>query len=159
MHLASVPDTAMKTKALKRIVVAVDFSEASHPVVDRAIAMAKLADGSVDLTHVREPFAYALTGGYVPAPGQEQVLVSWIDQSLANMRDHVVAAGLTCVTTSLEGAAAPTIVAHADRVGADLIVIGTHGRGALGHALLGSVAERVVQRAPCPVLVVPVRKP
>ena len=46
------------------------------------------------------------------------------------------------------------ICAAADELGVDLIVIGTHGRGGLSHALLGSVAEKVVRKAPCPVLTV-----
>jgi nucleotide-binding universal stress UspA family protein len=58
----------------------------------------------------------------------------------------------------VEGSAATEIVQRARDLAADLIVIGTHGRRGLAHALLGSVAERVVQRAPCPVLTVPFSK-
>jgi nucleotide-binding universal stress UspA family protein len=47
-------------------------------------------------------------------------------------------------------------VSHAEKTGADLIVIGTHGRGGIAHAVLGSVAERVVQKAKRPVLAVPI---
>jgi nucleotide-binding universal stress UspA family protein len=50
------------------------------------------------------------------------------------------------------------IVAYADKSAADLIVMGTHGRSGIGHAILGSVAERVVQHAHRPVLIVPFRK-
>jgi nucleotide-binding universal stress UspA family protein len=67
----------------------------------------------------------------------------------------VVAAGLACHTRSLEGRAAEEIVGRARELGAGLIVLGTHGRRGLAHMLLGSVAERVVQHAGCPVLTVP----
>jgi nucleotide-binding universal stress UspA family protein len=60
-----------------------------------------------------------------------------------------------CQSTSLEGFPPGEIVRHAKKTGADLIVVGTHGRTGIAHAVLGSVAERVVQRAGCLVLVVP----
>ena len=67
------------------------------------------------------------------------------------------AAGLRCETAMLVGRPDAEIVARATATGAELIVMGTHGRSGLAHALLGSVAERVVQHAPCPVLIVPKR--
>ena len=73
-------------------------------------------------------------------------------------RDRVKDAGVTVTTTTLSGRAAPEIVAHAKKTGVDLIVMGTHGRSGFQHALLGSVAERVVHHSPCPVLVVPMRE-
>ena len=66
--------------------------------------------------------------------------------------------GIPVEMTTLQGRAAPEIVAHAKKIGADLIVMGTHGRSGFQHALLGSVAERVVHHSPCPVLVVPARE-
>ena len=64
------------------------------------------------------------------------------------------AAGIDADTRTAFGATPTEICAAADELGADLIVIGTHGRGGLSHALLGSVAEKVVRKAPCPVLTV-----
>jgi nucleotide-binding universal stress UspA family protein len=81
----------------------------------------------------------------------------WIEDSLSRMQfsDRDV----PCTTSSLDGIPHKEIVDHAKKVGADLILIGTHGRSGLSHAVLGSVAERVVQRARRPVLVVPVGAP
>ena len=67
------------------------------------------------------------------------------------------AAGLRCETAMLVGRPDAEIVARANATGAELIVMGTHGRSGLAHALLGSVAERVVQHSPCPILIVPKR--
>jgi nucleotide-binding universal stress UspA family protein len=67
-------------------------------------------------------------------------------------------AGITCDVELMEGSAHVEIVAFAEKVGAELIVIGTHGRGGLAHAVLGSVTERVIHRATSPILVVPDRK-
>jgi len=57
-----------------------------------------------------------------------------------------------------QGSAAPEICSVARKGKYELIIMGTHGRGGMDYAMLGSVAERVVQRAPCPVLVVPTRR-
>lgn len=62
---------------------------------------------------------------------------------------------IPCSGASESGRTYTAIVDHAARIGAGLIVMGSHGRHGLGHLLLGSVAEKVVQNAPCPVLVIP----
>lgn len=73
------------------------------------------------------------------------------------LRSHVRSAGIdpdTVATRVIIGSAAAAIVAEQERGGADLILLGTRGRGAIGRALLGSVAGAVLRSAPCPVLVV-----
>lgn len=141
---------------MKKLLVAVDLSEPSKVVIETALRMALALDGSVELVHVREPFVYALAGQYGPSPQQEQALTDWIDRALAEASDRLNHARVPCVTTSLHGSPAREIVAHAEKIGADLIVVGTHGRGGLSHAVLGSVAERIVQKAKRPVLTVPI---
>jgi nucleotide-binding universal stress UspA family protein len=142
-------------KTIKKILVAVDLSEPSKEVIEAAGRLAAAVNGGIELVHVREPFVYALAGQYGPLPEQEQALLKWIDRTLANLSDELSRARIPCVTTSLEGSPAREIVAHAEKIGADLIVIGTHGRSGISHAVLGSVAERVVQKARRPVLTVP----
>jgi nucleotide-binding universal stress UspA family protein len=145
-------------KATKKIVVAVDLSTPSQKVMETALALATALDASIELVHVREPFVYALAGEYGPSQEQEQALVRWIDRELAQAGDRLNRASVPCVTTSLHGSPAREIVAHAEKVDADMIIVGTHGRGGITHAVLGSVAERVVQKARRPVLVVPVER-
>ena len=77
------------------------------------------------------------------------------DLELARRADRFMKAGLACTTKIVEGSASTAIAARGQEIGADLIVVGTHGRTGLAHAMLGSVAERVVRRASCPVLTVP----
>jgi nucleotide-binding universal stress UspA family protein len=144
--------------SMKKLLVAVDLSEPSKQVIETAVRLATALGGSVELVHVREPFVYAMAGQYGPSSEQEQALVAWIDRALAEAGDRLNQARVPCVTTSLYGSPAREIVAHADKIGADLIVVGTHGRGGLTHAVLGSVAERIVQKAKRPVLTVPVGK-
>ena len=143
-------------KSMKKLLVAIDLSEPSKQVIECALALARSLDGSIELVHVREPFVYAIAGQYGPSPEQEQALVDWVEQSLEEASGEISRARIPCVTTSLYGAPAREIVAHADKVGADLIVVGTHGRGGITHAILGSVAERIVQKAKRPVLAVPI---
>jgi universal stress protein A len=85
-------------------------------------------------------------------------LIAYIDLELSRRAERGVAAGLSCHTRMLEGSPATEIVQRAQEIGAGLIVIGTHGRRGLAHVMMGSVAERVVQRSVCPVLMVPFSK-
>jgi nucleotide-binding universal stress UspA family protein len=143
-------------KPIRKILIALDLSEPAKEVVEAGLSVARSLDASVEIVHVREPFVYAMLGDYGPTVQQEQALMTWIDRSLEEAANHALSYRVPCVTTSLHGSPAREIVSHAQKVGSDLIVVGTHGRGAVAHAVLGSVAERVVQRAGRPVLVVPV---
>ncbi len=66
--------------------------------------------------------------------------------------EHLADAGVVCQTDVLVGSPYLEIVRYAEAHDIDLIVLGTHGRGAISHALMGSVAEKIVRKAPCPVL-------
>jgi nucleotide-binding universal stress UspA family protein len=144
-------------KRPRRILTAVDLSEGSDRVLMAASTMAQAFDASLHVLHVREPFATPTTSGAVPIPGRGEVATDFIDAALSRIAERLTAAAVPSVTTSAAGPAATTIMEQADQIAADLIVIGTHGRGGAAHALLGSVAERVVQKAHRPVLVVPTR--
>jgi universal stress protein A len=74
---------------------------------------------------------------------------------LADRAARVRADGLPCTTKIVEGSPVAEITRRGNAIDADLIVVGTHGRTGLAHAMLGSVAERVVRRASSPVLTVP----
>lgn len=144
---------------IEKILVGTDFSEATESVLRTAITMARVFKASVEVLHVRELFSYPVTGGAIPTEQQKEVLFDWIDDSLARLSERFADAGIPCITTSLDGAPPAQIASHAEKIGADLIIVGTHGRGGFAHAILGSVAERVVQKAHRPVLVVPMGPP
>jgi nucleotide-binding universal stress UspA family protein len=140
---------------LTRILVPVDFSAESDRAVGYAVALAKKTAGAVELLHVVEdPIASGAWGAeayvsYVPDLLDE--LVADATVRLGSVKagcDESVAIGTRVVT----GSPARTIVAIAEAERCDLIVMGTHGRSGLSHVLLGSVAERVLRTAPCPVL-------
>ena len=142
------------TSALKKILVATDFSAGSDEAISQAIELGKQTAASLEIVHVRELDGDGLPfGPFYPADIGEAV--AYADRELAVRSDRVIAAGLPCKYRNLEGSAAREIVRRGKETNADLIVIGTHGRRGLAHAVLGSVAERVVQHASCPVLTVP----
>jgi nucleotide-binding universal stress UspA family protein len=147
------------SRETRKILVATDFSEGSEEALTQAIAMAKQTGATLELVHVLEfgdsgdlPFALISHAG---SPG---AIAATADRELAVRADRATAAGLRCYTRILEGTAYQEIVREARETKADLIVIGTHGRRGLAHLMLGSVAERVVRQAGCPVLTVPFSK-
>jgi nucleotide-binding universal stress UspA family protein len=145
----------MKMEGIRKIVVATDFSPESDRALDEAVHLARRLDAALDLLHVREPFAYATANALMAVPERTEEYMDWVDQSLDERRDRVASLGVPCITNSLHGFAATLIVEHATKAGADLILLGRHGRGRLPTHLLGSVAKRVVEKSHCPVLVVP----
>ena len=140
----------------KRILVPVDFSMHSETAVRLAADLARRDGGALHLVHVFEPIAYPLPDGYVLfTPLQLNELVVQFEKQLTSMKTLALAAGAPEVETHVRQGACATDTCELAKDGAfDLIVMGTHGRSGLSHLLLGSVAERVLRRAPCPVLTV-----
>jgi nucleotide-binding universal stress UspA family protein len=145
---------------VKTVLVAVDFSDTSADAVRYAEELSRLFNARVHLLHVvpdplRQPWAVEAPGLDYPALSQQ-----WREEALAGLRGLRQQAGLDEAGTTLAvgtGAAHTAIIEYAREQAVDLIVMGTHGHGPVVHLLLGSVAERVVRSATCPVLVVPHR--
>ena len=140
---------------IKRILVPTDFSEPADKALTYALDLAAKLGASVTLIHVfDDPFANGVyTGEYMPIPAhiREEILAD-LRRKLA---DAVARRGHSEVNLEVQfGSTARTIVDGAAERNIDLFVMGTHGRGGMAHLLLGSVAERVVRTASCPVLTV-----
>lgn len=132
---------------IKKILCPVDFSEPGRYAFDYACAVARRHGASLELLHVAEASAYAedpLPSGQV---SYEQSLKMQLEQWAGN-------AGCPAETNLMTGIPYDEIVKRAEEIHTDMIVIGTHGRTGLKHMLIGSVAERVVRTAACPVLTV-----
>ena len=141
---------------LARILAAVDFSEHSDVVFQYASEFSRMFRAEVILCHVVEPadmISQLPPGGegYFP-PNLPQLQEQQARKAFEQQVPKYAFAG-TRVEIPV-GSPFVEIVQLAREENVDLIVIGTHGRGAIAHALLGSVAERVVRKAPCPVLTV-----
>jgi nucleotide-binding universal stress UspA family protein len=140
----------------KRILCATDFSETAEAAWDISCELARLHRAQLTLVHVFvELPLYSMAE--VPGPAVAQVWDeqrAWVQRALD---ERVAAAGTTGLNVRpllKTGTPASTIADTAAEEGNDLIVIGTHGRTGLNRLVIGSVAERVVRIAPCPVLTV-----
>jgi nucleotide-binding universal stress UspA family protein len=142
---------------IRRILCPVDFSEASQHALDHAVMIAGWYRARITAVHVRHPaflveppILFTDFGGGAAATLEDAE--GRLHQWLAPVR----AAGLPCDVMVVDGnAPAARIVEVAGQIGADLIVLGTHGRSGFQRLLLGSVTERVVRTARCPVVTVP----
>jgi nucleotide-binding universal stress UspA family protein len=150
-----VPETAL----FNRILVPTDFSGPSNAALEYARLLAARFGGSLHLLHVVEDSVFG--GPFSPVPevaiGEQspEGRAAMLKKALARLDELVTPADrarFRMTTEVIVGKAADTIARHADVNGFDVIVMGTHGRTGITHMLFGSVAERVVRTAQCPVL-------
>jgi nucleotide-binding universal stress UspA family protein len=140
---------------ITRILVPTDFSEPADAALTYALDLAAKVGASISLIHVfDDPFIGGMyTAEYVPMPPQMRAdIVAGLRKQLADVVEKRGNPNLSAEV--LVGPTAKAIVDAANDRHADLIVMGTHGRHGVAHLLLGSVAERVVRTAGCPVLTV-----
>ena len=142
------------TMAIHHVLVPIDFSPYAEQALAYAIALAQKLHARVTLLHVIQPplVAGADIGAW-PSPTFLQDLEAAITSDLEGYLARVTAAGLAGEMAVVHGVPFQEILDTAKKRQVDLIIMGTHGRTGLSHVLLGSVAERVVRLAPCPVLI------
>ena len=143
---------------IKCILVPLDFSEHAAAVLDWAAHLADEHEGRVVLFHAYHlPVEFQqLEGAYLPPDFWANVKAE-AEESLNRYAEDLRKQGVEVEAVVTEGYAATAIVDEAAKQSADLVVIGTHGLSGLKHLLLGSIAERVVQKASCAVLTVKTR--
>ena len=143
-------DTAIQ---FKRILVPTDFGDAANDAIDFAVGLAKSFGSTITLLHVYEIPVYPYPGLTIDVdlltPVREAARKE-LDRELAALQKR----GCEARAQLESGVAWSQILAAVEAQKSDLIVMGTHGRKAVMHALLGSVAERVVRFSPVPVLTV-----
>jgi len=146
----------MLTAEWKRICCPIDFSDASRAAMEVAADLARRFGAELVLFHAYPVPGYTFPDGSVVAsPKMLQELADGAERHLeAWRRDAEVAGASRVEAAKVAGEPAAEIVSFAREQGVDLLVLGTHGRTGLEHALMGSIAERVVRRARCPVLTV-----
>jgi nucleotide-binding universal stress UspA family protein len=139
---------------IKRILVPVDFSAPAWHARDYAFELARAAKAKVLILHVIEP-PYSV-GPIDPGGFNVEVVYGAIERAahieMERLTERLRAKRLSAATYLESGPAHAEIVDAANKLKADLIIMSTHGRTGLSHLFLGSVAERVVRSANCPVL-------
>jgi nucleotide-binding universal stress UspA family protein len=140
---------------ITRILCPVDFSEASQHAIEHAIVIARWYGASITALHVYNPVFTPVPGlppleSRVPEPELKRVNAETIRRF-----EGAIASGIDVRVVVDVGQPAAGILGRADAAHSDLIVMGTHGAGGFEHLLLGSVTEKVLRRARCPVLTVP----
>lgn len=144
---------------ITKILVPTDFSETSEMALDYAITLASRFGASLHLLHVvDDPIVAGVAfGSEVYIASVPTIRDGLVDDAAAKLSQLLPRAQARSVAARSEvriGRAAETIREVAGQERCDLIVMGTHGRSGMAHLLLGSVAEKTVRSAPCPVLTV-----
>lgn len=149
-------DDEERAMKLNKILCPIDFSEPSRVALDHASALARETGGILTVLHVIEPVVYPVEYGMAPVPtiDLETTATENARERLDALLRDVVGDGVAATAKVVLGRADDTICDVAESEGFDLIVLATHGLTGIKHLLLGSVAERVVRTARCPVLTV-----
>lgn len=135
----------------RRILLPTDGSVGTAHVAMQAFDLAEQYGATIHVLHVVDESLRALVDGFTGAEGE---LESRGRDAVERIERMAASHEVDVVTAIEEGDPAETILAYADEIGADLVVAGTHGRSGVERRLMGSVSERIVRRATCPVLTV-----
>ena len=140
---------------IANILVAVDFSKFTAAALDYATFLAEAFGATLTLVTVMEPRIYP--EDVIMGLSVDEIDRLWIESEEKNLHAlcQTIKWGIPSTTVVEKGTPWSQIIASAKSWNADLVVLGTHGRTGLKHAVMGSTAERVVRHATCPVLVVP----
>ncbi|MGE0683707.1 MAG: universal stress protein [Candidatus Binatia bacterium] len=139
----------------KTVLIPTDFSACAKQAAQEALTLVRASGGRAVFLHVLDiqyiyPAAYGSEAVLIPPIKPEELEPDWEEF----LHDLPLGDGLAWEKQTREGRAAQTVADSAVEIGADLIVIGTHGRTGIAHMLLGSVAEQVLRTAPCSVLTI-----
>ena len=142
---------------IRRILCASDFSSTSRKALAAAISLAKTHRAGLIILHAHVPIGPLMPERYIESSTWERVDTEarrWIESQVAKAADRAKKLGVRASAIMVMGDPATQIVRVARSKRIDLIVVGTHGRRGMSKFFLGSVAERVIATAPCPVMTV-----
>lgn len=139
---------------INRILVPIDFSDYSKSALKYAAQIAKFFEASITLVYVVEPMIYPadFSMGQVAIPSTDMNLHERAEEELNTLAKSVIDSSLKVDVVIKTGKPFVEINETAQEIDADLIIIATHGHTGVEHILFGSTAEKVVRKAPCPVL-------
>jgi nucleotide-binding universal stress UspA family protein len=141
---------------MQKILVPTDFSDSARKALVYGVSFAKEYDAELVLLHVVETLAVGYASDLFPVPMAEvfQEISGYARKELGELAEAARGKGVRVRELVVQGKPAAEILRAAQEETIDMIVLGTHGKGVLDQALFGSTTERVVRKAPCPVLTV-----
>jgi nucleotide-binding universal stress UspA family protein len=141
---------------LKKVLVPTDFSDSARHAFSYGVSFAREYKAELVLLHVVENLTVGYASDLFPVPMAEvfQEISGYAKTELAKLAAAAKQKGVACSELVAQGKPSAEIIRYAAENEVDMIVLGTHGKGMLDQALFGSTTERVVRRAPCPVLTV-----
>lgn len=142
---------------VKTILVAVDFSDATPLAINHAVSLAEQLKCKVWLLHVAPPEPDFVGYRAGPPHVREQVAheIRKSHERIQILEQQMREKGLDVSALLIQGPTQEKILQEIERLKADLVIMGSHGHGAVKHLLVGSVTEGVLRKAPCPVMVIP----
>ena len=142
---------------MKKLLVPIDFSDHTPAVLRAASELGAALEAKLWLVHIADPEPDFV--GYEPGPDvvRDQVAEKLRGEHtrLHELADELRDRGLDVTALAIQGPTVQSILSEAEKLGVDLIVLGSHGHGAIYRSLVGSVSEGVLHRSTCPVLIVP----
>lgn len=142
---------------MKAILIPMDFSDVSNAVIDTTLKLGKAFQSSITLLHVAEPEPDLI--GYEPGPpiAREELAQRFhaAHRKLEDYKKPFEEAGLKVQALLVQGFPVKKILSQAAKIDASMIVVGSHGHGAIYNLLVGSVTEGLLKKSRIPVLVVP----
>ena len=139
---------------IKRILVPTDFSESAKHALTYGVSFAREYKAELILVHVVETLTVGYASDLFPVPMAEvfDEISGYAKTEIGKLAAEIRQKEVSVREMVLQGKPSAEIVRIAKEEGVDIIVLGTHGKGMLDQALFGSTAERVIRKAPCPVL-------
>ena len=147
------------------ILVAIDLSESPQIVVEQAKKLAQALSAKIWLLHVANvnpDLSFSPVGSdkvtYLDAGGARDLIAKKFRNEhrlLQQFSQELRSVGLDCTALLVEGSTAKTILNEAAKLSADMVILGSKGKGAIGRFLLGSISEDILRKSPVPVLIVP----
>ncbi len=143
-----------------KILAAIDFSSVTDDILVQTQILAQALSAEVTLVHVADPDPEFVGYDAGPKSVRHDVAKEFREEhaKIQDLSNDLRNNGLDATALLIQGNTVEAIQEEAIRLDAEMIIVGSHGHGAVYHLLLGSVSEGVIKNAPCPVLVVPTTK-
>lgn len=142
-----------------KLLLAVDLSESSHKVIKSALQLFEKQNFEIYLLHVADPEPELLGLDYGPASSRVHMKnkIQKERKKLFEFAEKYKSEAVKITPLSAQGPTAEKIIEETDKLNCDVIIIGSHGRGAVRHILVGSVSEEILRKSGMPVLIIPTR--